>query len=1312
MLIVDALRKGNRSFPACLSICQPIGWSFLLALWCTFVIGFCLASIDNAAAAEHLPQERSVLQLRIAWGGGVPTSWRGSLSVDDGRIIDHRPLGVSEDEPGSMWIDQGMLHIGKKSSREYDGVDLDIVAPLDSHLVISLHAGDGKTHSSSMKVSLRELVHKPFNDVLGPVKLGNQIRVERTPGDKLRVQFDKSSLLFAPEESFQIELRPHLLGLKAKTKVMLKSQIVVARTDKEVSRQVVEFTVPENEQNYLPLKLQFLLPSKEGVYDLILTTVLSDDRSSRSNLFRSQEQIVAQRKVQFVVLMEKNPDPTAAPIASAPGKIVTEILPTNPWWKKVSKIPALAGFRDGPLRYGDIQLWQHPVLGAWTRLAPSPSDEQTVWVAYPLTVSQPGLPHILEVEYPTDVSQSMGVSLLEPDASGDLLPVGIDSGVVVDDPGDGEAATVATHQIVFWPKTKNPFVLITNARRDAAAVHGTIRVRGPRSVGFRGLSRSSRPGAPLPPLLGPEVSKGERLFAGYMGEPLLPENFSATEFLDEKRSLDDWVTFYEAGTRLVEYLKYGGYNALVFSVLARGGAIYPSDRLQSTPRYDTGVFASSGQDPVRKDVLELLLRLCDREGIRLIPALQLSTPLPLLEERRREQSSVKTGMVLADEKGQPWRDFDAVGGDGERVRYNPLHAGVQEEVLQIVRELVDRYGDHPSFAGLAVDLSGRGCTVFPGSAWGRDPVTHQQFLKEWERANKSNQTKETTNDPQTLDMQTAWLEWRANKLSNFHSRIADQLRTGCPQGKLFLATAGIEVSPDLSEKLRPTLPNQFTPDELLLGVGLLAKNYMRPKSGIVLLQSRVMSADFSHVDPAAAHEVGRSLQWDQPFAEMQSMGHFLQSRPRAIRLASFDAQSPFGQDATYISLAPHLVPTGSDSRELLVRDLARADLDTIMVGGLMLPLGQEESLRSIVTAYRRLPKGKFSNIPGKHDPLVLRKIATEGATYLSFANPTPWPCRVTLRVDQDRVPKMEHLSLASAPEVLSDRRIQLHLRPHDFRAIRFDQKDLDIGEVKVVLATDVGDLLKQRINELADRTSQLKNRPTIDVLENGTFEAKELDAGLVGWKSDQMDSAIIDSEQAYTGQGSLRLGNAVVRSNQFSPPVTGRLSVFVWLKMSEDFEGPLRMGIEGKHRDQTFYRYGQVPGKSDWKIFEYQINDLPLSDLSPLAIRFEHAGRGKVWIDDVVVSELYFSENERKELSRIITQAHFALTGGKYAECGRLLDGYWPRFLQRHVPLPAATVATRPRFDRQADLPRVPVEEAKAAAEEQPWWKKFPNLLR
>ena len=1304
MLILDALRKGIRSLPDGRSICQPTGWTFLPALWLILLSGFYALAVSRAHAAETTPQTRSALQLRIAWGGGTATSWHGTLSIVEGQIIDHQSLGVSEDEPGSMWIEQGILHVGKKSSREYDGVDLSIEGSLDSHLVISLHAGEEDQHASSLKVPLRELVYKPFSGSLGPDALGNQILIQRSPGDKLRVKFDKSSLLFAPEEKFDLELTPHLLGLDARTKVILHSQVVVARTERQVSQQVVDFAVPEDEQSYLPLQLQFSMPAEEGVYDLVLTAKYADERFSRANPFRSQEQRIAQRKVQFVVLAENNPYQTTQATAAAPGKIITEILPTNPWWKKVSKIPALAGFKDGPLRYGEIQLWQHPSLGSWTRLAASPNDAQTVWAAYPLTISQPGLPHILEVEYPTDVSQSMGVSLLEPDAAGDLLPLGIDSGIVVDDPESGDAATIATHQIVFWPKTKNPFVLITNARRDDPAVHGTIRVRGPRTTGFPGLSRSSGRRAPLPPLLGSSISQGERLFAGYMGEPLLPENFSATEFLDKHRSLDDWVTFYEASTRLVEYLKYGGYNALVFSVLARGGAIYPSDRLQATPRYDTGIFASSGQDPIRKDVLELLLRLCDREGIRLIPALQLNTPLPLLEERRREQGSENSGIVLANAKGQPWRDPDTDNGDGKQVRYNPLHADVQHEVLQIVREIIDRYGDHPSFAGLAVDLSGQGCTVFPGAAWGCDPATYQRFLAAW----KNSESQEEPRDSEIVDEEAAWLEWRANRLSDFHSQIAGQLRADCPDGKLLIATAGVEVSPDLSEKLRPALPNQFTPEQVLLGVGLSAKNYMHPKSGIVLLQSRVMSADFSHVDPATAQEVGRSLQWDQPFAEMQSVGHFIQSRPRSIRLASFDAQSPFGQEATYLALAPHLVPTGSRSRELLVRDLARADLDTIMVGGAMLPLGQEDSLRSIVTAYRRLPKGKFVDIAEKHNPLVIRKIFSKGATYLSLANPTAWPCRVTLTVGQDQLAEMEHLSLASAPKVLSDHRIQLTLRPHDLRAIRFAQTDLEIEDVEVSVSPDVGELLKNKINELADRTSQLKKRPMVDVLDDSTFESTEV----TGWKSDQTGNLVVDTDQAHTGQGSLRFENTVIRSNPFLPPATGRLSFFVWLRTSEDFETPLRMGIEGTHRNQTFYRYGEVSGNSEWKIFEYQINDLPLSDLGPLKIRFEHAGRGKVWLDDIVVSDLYFSENERKELSRMITQAHFALTEGKYAECGRLLDGYWPRFLNRYVPLPSTTVAARPRLDRQADLPRVPVEEAKANMKEQPWWKKFPDLLR
>ena len=60
--------------------------------------------------------------------------------------------------------------------------------------------------------------------------------------------------------------------------------------------------------------------------------------------------------------------------------------------------------------------------------------------------------------------------------------------------------------------------------------------------------------------------------AAYMDRPLLPENFHASEATDWQggRSLDDWVTFHQAGTRLVEYLNHTGQNGLMLSVMADG----------------------------------------------------------------------------------------------------------------------------------------------------------------------------------------------------------------------------------------------------------------------------------------------------------------------------------------------------------------------------------------------------------------------------------------------------------------------------------------------------------------------------------------------------------------------------------------------------------------------------------------------------------------------------------------------------------------------------------------------------------------------
>ena len=191
--------------------------------------------------------------------------------------------------------------------------------------------------------------------------------------------------------------------------------------------------------------------------------------------------------------------------------------------------------------------------------------------------------------------------------------------------------------------------------------------------------------------------------------------------------MDDWVTYYEGATRLVEYLHHVGYNGLVMSVLADGSTIYPSPLLQPTPRYDTGTFFGTAQDPLRKDVVELLFRLFDREGLQLVPALQFSAPLPQLEEEVRQGGNA--GLEPLDVQGRDWLASHEPR-QGLAPYYNPLNDHVQQAMLAVVRELSQRYRGHASFAGLTLQLSADGYAQLPGADWCCDSQTVDRFVRE------------------------------------------------------------------------------------------------------------------------------------------------------------------------------------------------------------------------------------------------------------------------------------------------------------------------------------------------------------------------------------------------------------------------------------------------------------------------------------------------------------------------------------------------------------------------------------------------------
>jgi hypothetical protein len=149
-----------------------------------------------------------------------------------------------------------------------------------------------------------------------------------------------------------------------------------------------------------------------------------------------------------------------------------------------------------------------------------------------------------------------------------------------------------------------------------------------------------------------------------------------------------------------------------------------------------------------------------------------------------------------------------------------------------------------------------------------------------------------------------------------------------------------------------------------------------------------------------------------------------------------------------------------------------------------------------------------------------------------------------------------------------------------------------------------------------------------------------------------------------------------------------------------DVQPGLRLSVEGAHDGATYNPFamvgggaGAVPIPSDWAASQFilKIEDVPADNLSDLRVRFDLVGPGAVWIDDVQLFHLEFSDNERYWLAELWGLAAMQLEDGRWGECQRELDGYWPRFLSANVPLvrqsQTADAATGSAGEKQATRP-------------------------
>ncbi len=1217
------------------------------------------------------------MRLHVAWGGGNPRPWHGSISIKNGSFRDLNLLGMDPDEPGSILLNEKQIVIAQRRERSYDGFEFSVAGPSNSVLRVELSTVSVRPRV--FEIPLQDLVTGYRSESLD--RDNNRLVIRRAPGDYIRLEFQRDHLVFAPGESFPLNIVPHQLKVAPGVNVRCTVKLRAGRRRNEVWDK--SQTLRSDATGEIPAwnQCQIQIPREEGVYDLVVALT-----NRRLTAPFSADKPIAKRRLQLVVIS----DEAQQGGADESLRLLADLDPTQKnWWQRMMKLPQwslLPGFRsDRPLGNKETERWSHEGR-VWTRLPVGG------WQAYPLPIDEVGVEHELEVDFPRRLAQGFVVSIVEPNAAGKVIPVGRDSGLIISEEevaGVGvELPKVSSHRLTFWPRTKSPLVLVTNLSEESAAVFG----------GFRVFRRESQPASP------PPRPDGRKAFA-YFEKPLFPECFSATESLDSEtgRSLEDWMTFHQGGTRMIRYLKRVGYNGLVVTCASEGSTLYPSQILQPTPKHDRGVFFATGQDAVKKDVLEMLFRLCNREGITLVPAIEFATPLPGLEQLRWQRDPSALGIDLLDSNGMTWIERYKGAKRGRAPYYNPLNERVQTEMVAVVRELVLRYAKHPSFGGISISLAPDGYTQLPDYEWAMDAQTVQRFTNEV--GIQGNGTSSLRNLLTYGKSRAEWLDWRSRELAGLYHKMSHELARQRPDARLYLAGARLIESRPMQRVFRPALPREANIESAMKDMGLDI-NQFQAYENIVFLRPHKLRPTLAPSRQGADIEFNLADEVDQYF-NRHSASQFL-LEPYRKRLRSFDELSPYGGGTTLMSLVAQVSPVAFQNRERFIHAISVRDANAIFEGGWLLPMGQERDLRDLLHTYGQLPAEPFQlALPDQPtQPLQIRQLIKDDRTYVYVVNDSPWSVTAKIRFDiapgvrfepvSDRV--LEEIEYSQGHATWS-----LELRPYDLVAIQAGGV-ARVRNAELRVPPEVRPAMRDRIKSLGRRAARLRAPPSLDLLTNADFEALPGPGGKIpGWSTEWMSGISLQQEDVFEGQSALRVRAAntarVLFSEPIVPPESGRMSIAIRAK-AVDPQRPPQVRFVLRANDTTYYPWpaiGADPSESElnaeWKEFVFRVNRLPRIG-SNLRIGIEVGGNGEVLIDDVRVYDiLALDDSEQKVLARLLYQADYQLRKSHLSDCLHSLSGYWPRYLMNNVPEAQVLLAPPPVVK-----PSEPAEEAATAS--------------
>ncbi len=1237
----------------------------------------CACLVGSAPAQNAPPAE--LTQLRITWGGGDPTRWLGRIAVDEGTLSNLKLLESEPDAVGSIWLEQGQLHVRSLSAHKVDSIDVAAQCGPTAKLEIEL-APDDKGSPARREIPLADLPRHPYQVRLDD--RGNTLEVQVVPPPALRIVASRDPLIFAPGEQCSFEMSPTIPNLTPGTDLVIQTTMTplspACRKEPPWSDNK-RLAVPVDGHPQAVLNVP--LPKTEGVYTIHVSVSRPSGFvktwTAPTRLAASSR--LAERSFQVVVL-------DARPLAAATDarwESVLEIDPTNPHW--IERLPSwtqlrrIPGLNKGALGSAYAQVKDLP-LGRFVELPPTPPATDPHWQAYSLPLEAVSIPHMLEIDYPADTDQHFGISIVEPSPNGLVSGINRDAGVYVEGLGRSEAKQKQTQRLVFWPRTQVPLLVLTNMHPGVAAHFGQIRV-------FKRSTNQLSAGLPA------NTNSRDRLITAYLARPTVAETFGAARSIGVATAanvvtecVDDSETAYESATRLADYLRYSGYNSAIVS-------IHPNGRKRSATA-----------TPLEVDSTELMFRVFDREGIALLPVVDFATPLAKLEFLRRTRTS---GVEWIGRDGRTWLETHGTRR-GLAPYYNLLDPRVQQAMLESVRDTIERYGRHPAFAGLAIQLSSDGYAQLPPLEWGLDDTTFARFARDKGIQFSDNGPFRFDSRYKLLTGQQAavWRSWRAQQVNEFYAQLAAIVR-GNSDRRLVLTTENVFANPQLAERMRPNLIAENAESRVLsalIDFGI-DRQSLEGMPGVLLCPTRYVEPMTSLPDRAVDLELNEAFTlWRQPSTPVHSRAAVLYHRPTHQRLSSFEIAGRPWRVAGEMQMVCQPLPQGFAVLQPYVEALAEHDPAMIIDGGERLPLGQEDVLRDMRIMFAQLPTAAEVTEIAKQ-PIIVRTYAEPDRTTVVAMNMSPWRCDATVTLNVPQATKLERLTL-SASDATANKSVALPagrqpwaepLGPHEISVVR-----IPIAAAKVV---DVQIARHAANAELAAKLADLKNRDLTapsdySVLSNPSFEPLAGASRVAGWRlsADSGKATVeLDAKNPQEGKSCLYFRSdgqsATVESDAFPATPTGQLAMTVYARGQNLRAGTeLRLIVEADRDGQPpCRRPARVPAAEmqradgQWgQRFAIFVPDLPLRSRGQMRIAFELTGPGEVWLDNVKLHNLLFplkfyggSEAECLQLSKQIHAAKSAFDAGQITDCVGIIDGYWPRFILAYRPPDQPRVAER-----------------------------------